>query len=471
MLASRVLALLSFVIVAREIGPDQLGLLAVVLLVVEFLALLSEAGISSAIVQARALTLGQRALLYTLEWVLAITVLILAQILAVFLAKYFGAPELYALVTIASMTILIETVGRNIGAMLQRTMRFRVLTSAELSRNFVRAIGAIALVTLGYGIWSVVVAHVLGSIVIAMILVGIGLRDGLFPGLSFDLSKSRALIVFGAYRLGTVFLNRVGQRVDQAIVATTLETASLGAYRLASQFTGSILTNLQAVTARVTFSMFSRQQDDFVQVRQSYLRLVSIQAFVAMPIVAVLLVASGELVDIVFGDKWQGVHGLISLLALFSLFRMHEGGGIPLVNALGWSRYLFYWSMGTAACFAVTIALAATTRNVEVIAMAMLAVQICLAFLFYFVLQKPLIGPFGMEYFAAIIPAVFCSAFAVAPAIVIKWIAAPAAIGIPFFVALLSAAPLYILLSYKFNSESFILAVNVVVPRVRRKVV
>ena len=332
--ASRILALVSYVYVAREIGPEALGLLAIVFLVLEFLNVIAEAGISSALIQAKDTTRRQRATLYSIEWILALVVFSIAVVVSIALSRYFESPELPDLLLVASVSLPLSTAGRQIMALMQRSFSFKALRIFELSRDTLRFVAVILLVSIGFDIWSVVIAHVISVAAFQLMLLSYGMRHRLFSGFGFSLTETRQLLRFGMYRSGSLFLNRVAARVDQALIAGFLGPVELGAYSLASRLTSTALMQLQSVTSSVSFSMFSNRQHDIEFAKRTFLRLISLQAFVVLPLIIWLIVASEALVQIVLGDEWLGVHVLINILALFSVVRMLEASSIPLVNSI-----------------------------------------------------------------------------------------------------------------------------------------
>jgi len=466
-MVARGLALVSMIVVTRELGPALFGLLAIVFMVTEILGLLAEAGISSALVQAPELTRRQRATVYSVEWMLGLSAVLAALGLSPAIAQATGHWELVQLLPVAAASILIESSARHIAAMLQRAMQFNRLVLAEIARDFTRAIGAIVLV-LAFGIWGVVIAHLAGSVIWVAVLSIFGVRDKLFPGFALFFGEAGPLLVFGAYRAGTVGLNRIGQRADQAVVAAALTAATLGIYRLATQLTGSTLSVTQAITARVSFSYFSRQQHDRGAALSSFLRLTAVLCIISAPVTAAMVLLAEPLIAILFGPSWQGSGSLIGLLALFYFLRMFEGSAIPLVNSVGNAKQLMRWSAATSVLYISLVAFAALTKSVIVIAGTMVSVQAFAILLFYFAILKPTFGSFGRRYLLSIVPATSCAILA-APALLLAH--APISLS-PIFllsVACMSYAALYGVLSYGLNREPVQNLFSAIFPMIKKR--
>jgi O-antigen/teichoic acid export membrane protein len=464
---ARVLSLASVVVVARELGPAVFGMLAIVYLANEILGLLAEAGISSAVIQAPELTRQQRATVYSFEWMLGIVAVLAMFGLSPMIARAAGYPELAPLLAIAACSILVESSARHIAAMLQRAMQFNRIALAGMARDFTRSIGAIALVFF-FGIWGVVIAHLAGSVIWAAIIMIFGVRDKLFPGFALSFGETRPLLAFGAYRAGTVVLNRIGKRVDQVVVAAALTPAMLGIYRLTTQLTSSTLNVITTITGRVSFSVFSRQQHDRGVALSSFLLLTAVLSTISAPVTAALVLLAEPVVALLFGPSWQGLDPLVGLLALFYFLRIFESSAIPLVNGVGKAKQLMRWSAVTSVFYISTVALASLAKSVLVIAATMVSVQAFAVLVFYFVILKPTFGPFGRRYLLSFVPAILCAILA-APALLLAY--APISLSPIFQLSVACAAyiALYGVLSYGLNREPLQKLLDAVLPMIKKR--
>lgn len=464
---ARILALLSVIVVARELGPTLVGLLAIVMLVTEIVGLFSEAGVSSALVQALELSRRQRATVYSVEWMLGIAAVLVMLVLSPVIARTVGHPELAPLLSIAACSILVESSARHIAAMLQRAMQFNRLALAGMARDCTRSIGAIALVFF-FGIWGVVIAHLAGSIIWVAVLTIYGVRDKLFPGFAFAFGETRPLLVFGAYRAGTVVLNRLGQRVDQAVVAGVLTPAALGIYRVATQLTSSTLNVIQAIIGRVSFSAFARQQHVREVALSSFLEMTAVMCIIAAPLTVAMVLLAEPVVAIMFGPAWEGSGPLVGILALFYFLRMFEGSAIPLVSGVGKAKQLMWWSATTSVFYVLLVALASLAKSGLVIAATMASIQALAVLVFYFIILRPTFGYFGRRYLRSIVPAISCATLA-APALLFVY--APISLS-PIFqlsVACLAYAALYGVLSCMWNREPVQNFLDVVFPMIKKR--
>lgn len=451
----RLFALLSTIVVARQLGPQAVGVLAIVFLVTELLGLFAEAGISSAIVQAREISLQQRATLYAMELLLGLAAALVMLAIAPLIASAAGIPDLVLLISVASLSILIESTGRHISAMLQRELDFGPVYMADLARDFTRAFGSIGLVISGYGIWSVVIAHIAGSVALSALLSLCGLRRRLFPGLTLALGKSRSLLAFGIYRAATVGLNRIGQRADQMVVAAFLPTEVLGLYRMATQLAASPLIALQSISARISFSIFSRQQTEPKVALRSFLILVATQSFVALPLSLFLATAGERISVLILGSSWEGTGILITILIVFYLVRMQEGSALPLVNGLGKPKWALGWSLFASTSYILVTLIAAQAGSAIIVALTMAALQIALIIIFYALVLRPLVGDFTKDYFSAIAPACASGLLATlsASGLFVSEVIPDTPLGLLAFLAIQMS--IYVVLSLKWNREPF----------------
>lgn len=422
--AVRLVGLAALLVVAGEIGPRALGVVAAAMVVVEILAVFAEGGLVTALVQADAVDRRQRATLYLLDWVLGAAAFAAATALAAPLAALLAMPELRWAVPVAALSILLLAPARHVGAMLQREMDFAAYARPLVAQELVRAGLSVGLVLAGWGVAGVVAGHVAGAAALSAIRLGQGRRRHLLPGFALAFGATRPILAFGAWRAATVLVRSLGQRADQIVVGAAIGAVPLGHYRVAQQFTSGVLVNVQALTAQVTFAHVARVQSDPATVRAAYLGMTAATALVAVPVTVALALAGPGLAGGLLGPEWDAAGALMPPLAIAALARMHESGAMPVLNGLGHARALFAWRLAASAVLLATMVLSAREGDAMRLAVALAVAQTALSVAFYWTVQRPAMGAVGAAYLRALRPAALATAAALLP-----WAAVAAAGG------------------------------------------
>ena len=259
--AQFVLYVAGYVVLARYLDKQQLGLAGLVLVVTGFLRAAPDLGMGVLAVQRRHID-DRRAHEYALACSLG---LLLVVSLA---APVVGGPAGFVDLLRAGMaTLFIAAFGVNARARLQRTLSFRALASIEVfnvaSQPILRAIGRVGFAVSGFGAWAIVLGD--------LIALGIGAAAAWLAAPPMNRDGDRdGLVGDGARVVGARSADACFDQADRFAVGSRLGTAQLGLYSFAFQHTLMVLRRLGAVAETVALPVFSRLRDDEAGLGRAY---------------------------------------------------------------------------------------------------------------------------------------------------------------------------------------------------------
>lgn len=399
---SRILQLLSALFVARVLGPEVMGTVALVLVALEIFRLFSQMGITQALIYHKNPTSEQLATLYSVNWILAVVAYLVIYFSAPFVAAFFEENQLTELITIAGLSVLIAALGQQTFALLQKELHFKAMALISMIASTINVIAAIILVSLGWGIWSIVISQLLAAATRSGLAFIYGLRKNLFSGFGLSFKAVKPMLSFGLYETGAMSLNMINSRADQLIIGKTMGSAALGVYSIGSQITLQAMQQINSVATRVAFPALSKAQDDLDEVKRIYLAMIGNVLLVSAPLFVGLAVVSPVFVDVVLGEKWADLSPVLSILCGYVLVRSLGNMNGPLVMGLGKANWSFYWNLGLLFIIPAVVLLSSLAGNIECVALALLITQLVLVVVAYFYWLRRLIGPCAKEYFGTI---------------------------------------------------------------------
>lgn len=407
---SKGVALLSFILIARILGPEVMGIVAVLILVKELAGITSDFGLSQAIIHHKNPTKNQLATLYTVNWILGFSAFIVGLLFAGPIASLFGQPQLIDLLPIVAVGFLLEPIGQQVNALLQKSMDFQMLAKITMATTVLGAIISIGGVYLGFGVWAVVISGLVSSGARQLAYVAVARRRQLLHGFALDFKQSKVLLSFGVFRTGATGLNFINSRADQFIIGGMLGSSALGIYSMATTWTLMTMQQINGIATKVAFPAFSKFQDDGARVRSAYLRLVNRVSTVNAAIFFGLAVAAEPLVTLVLGSGWSRLGPVLQLMCGYVLLRSLGNLNGPLAMGLGKANWAFYWNLGLAAVVPAILWLVSRSGSLEVVVIALIGLQLAFAALMYLYWTRRLIGPCLKEYAIAIIRPWTCGA-------------------------------------------------------------
>ena len=313
--AMRLVGLVSTMILARLLAPDDFGLIAMVMLGYGLLETISYAGVDLALMRGGFESRDYFDTAWTVQIMQGLFIALCLLLSAPLVAAYFNEPRAVAVIFWVAARAVIEGL-QNIGVVAFRkeldfAKEFRFTLYVKLL-NFAIVVGA-AFWLRNY--WALI----LGSLAAAVIGVVLSyLMHPYRPRLS--LAKIREIWSFSQWlmisRVGS-FLNR---KCDEFIVGGVAGSAAMGNYHVANELATLPSSELVMPIRRAMFPTLSKmagQKDEFVAaVTASFSAVAALCLFVSF----CLLLVAPELVSVVLGNKWLAAAPLIQWLALFGGF-------------------------------------------------------------------------------------------------------------------------------------------------------
>ncbi len=148
------------IVVARNLAPAEFGLFVISLALTGLLDALREGGVNAYIIQHESGGLKMFQSAFTAAAILSLlsaAILIGAAPLA---GVFFSAPEITSILWIISFGFLLYPFAATHMATLQREMRFRALLAIEVTASLVQSVVTLALLFLGFGVFSLAIAIV-----------------------------------------------------------------------------------------------------------------------------------------------------------------------------------------------------------------------------------------------------------------------------------------------------------------------
>ena len=330
--------------VARILGPGAYGLMAMAVIVTNFVSNFRDLGTAVAIVQRPTVT---RPLLSSLFWInIGVGVLLCSAIAltAPLLAGFFHAPELTSILRWLALALFLASGGVVHNALLTREMSFKAIAIADLAAASASYAVALAGALSGLGVWSLVFASVAGA---AVSTAGYWLGSSFRPRREFDIAEVRSIARFSTHLSANGLANYAYRNSDNLIVGRFLGNVQLGFYQMAYNLMLAPIQNISAVIASVLFPAFARIQEDNERFRRAYLRACMLTALITFPVMAGLGVVADPLIRTVLGKRWIGTIPIFEILAVVGLLQSVQTTVGIIYQAKGRTDWLFRWSLFT----------------------------------------------------------------------------------------------------------------------------
>lgn len=290
------------VVLARLIAPDEFGLLALALVVSDFLErVLGDTGTSSALIQRRALSQQLVSSVFYFNLLIGVVTCGVLAGSAPLLASVLGDGRAAPVLRGLGFTFVLLSLGLVQRAVLRRSLSFAALAKADVVNAIVQGVVSIVLAVQGAGVWALVVGLLAGK---AASNVALWVASPWRPSWHFRWGDIREISRFSGNLSAFQFFSYFHEAGDKFIVGRFVSTTALGYYGFGYRLLLNPVKAVLSVSRGVLFPAFSRMQDRDAEIRRGYLRATAVVALVVFPAAVAVTVLAEPLVAVVLGRRW-----------------------------------------------------------------------------------------------------------------------------------------------------------------------
>jgi len=342
--SSQIITWASTLIVARLLMPEDYGILGMATVYLGLITLISEFGVGTAVVTLRELSPDHLAQLNGLAILLGFAGFAVSCAVAVPLGIFFASPRLPWVVIVMSANFVVSSFRSVPSALLQKDLRFKLLSVIEGSRALSLAIVTVLAAWMGFRYWTLVIGSITGTLI------------------DTGLTLSRRRCAFAWPRPGSlrhairftrhILISRLAwysyTSADLVISGRILGEKALGVYSIAWNIANIPVDKLAGVVNSVTPALFSAVQKERVLLRRYLLNLTEGISLIAFPASLGLGLVAPEFVATVLGQKWMPAVVPLRLLAFFASFRCLAPMIPVALNTIGESGFAMWNSIAAA---------------------------------------------------------------------------------------------------------------------------
>lgn len=332
--ASRILFSL---LLARLLGPENFGIIAVATIYLAFSLVFLDVGLAASLIQRRRV---DREVTGTATWVnLGVLSVLVAvtQIAADVWADFFHTPELGAVLRVLSLTYVFNGLGVVPGAMLVRRLEFKLLGIAEVASSLFGGVAGVVAAVAGAEYWALVIQTLTRDAVMLVIV----LRVTGPPVLAWSRVALSEISSFSRNAFGSQLLGFAGQNADNFLIGWRLGAVSLAHYALSYRMLLLPVLILGQTANRLVFPIFSRLNDDRTRQARYFVKTTSSLAVIVVPAMGLVALGAPRGVPIVFGEDWVAAIRPMQVLAGASVLRVLVTVASAVMFARGKATWVF----------------------------------------------------------------------------------------------------------------------------------
>ena len=350
-LLGKSLGLISTIIIARILAPEDFGLIAIVGMALYFFDILSHAAGEQYIVQKSRVSFYDLHTAWSLNLLLKVLIACAFVLCANHIAVFFEQPELSSAFVFSAVILPLQACKSPKLLLLKRQLRFKPLFWLSfIERLFALPVVVSLAVILG-DYWAFLITDVF---VVALGIVLSFVFAPAKPHMTFK--KIRQQWDFSQWMMGKHLLGYARSQIDTLVVAKSYNNMLLGNYHMARDLAMMPAHYLLSPAIEPLLAVLKNDRYDkpalLNNVAFSLLVVVSISA----PILAILTLFSQPIVYILFGEKWQVAAQLLPVLGILFFYWCVVQVLDAALIALNKVRFLFVFDFLSVTAIALSLA-------------------------------------------------------------------------------------------------------------------
>lgn len=324
--------IVSMAVLARLLGPEVFGILAMAGVSLGLGAVFLGDTITEGLIQFEELEEGHSNIAFWLNTSLGAAFALAIVGVAEPLSWAFDAPILADILPIMAAIGWVGSLGDVPEALLERELEHKKLVIMENAIGVPCSILTIILAVLGYGIWSVIISAAVSSV---LSVIGLFWMARWRPGVTRSDQALRDVTRFGRDTLALKCLGYLDDAVPRLALAVFLGDRALGLYSIAMSLAGNVSGLIMGPLSGLAMSVVARLQTDLATIRLLLDDVFKLTTFVMYPAILGACMAAPLAAPLLLGDGWSGVEIPLIIALLVGLRHATGEFNISILRGLG----------------------------------------------------------------------------------------------------------------------------------------
>jgi len=316
----------TLVILARLLEPAEFGLVAMVTVVTGVIELFATGGLTQATVQRAEITESEVSALFWVNVAIGVVLAIVCMATAPILQQIYHEPRTTLILAVLAPAFIVNATGVQHMAVLQRQMRYVMISAIEIVAQVLAAVVAVVMALLGWGYWALVANALVPPLTIT---IAAWLASGWRPRRPHFDRGIVPMLHFG----GTITLNNlvcyIGYNLEKMLIGRSFGSEALGLYGRAHQLANVPTSALINGVGGISFAALARLQHDHARFKNYFLKGYVLVISTTLPAALFCFLLAEDIVLVMLGSRWIEAADVLRLLSPTILI-------FGMINPLSW---------------------------------------------------------------------------------------------------------------------------------------
>ncbi len=299
--AGRGVQFISDIILSRLLFPEDFGLIAIGLAVLNISEMLTETGFSSALIQKQGEIKRYLNTAWTMEVLKSTSLFVLVFILSKPIASFYGNLNVINILRAISILFLLRGF-RNVGIVFfRKNLEIHKQVLLDVVPSIIQLMIIIPFAYYIKNVWVIVIG-VFGRRLTELVLSF--LMHSHRPAFEFHNNSFKELFHFGKWIFSISIIGAIGKNFIPLFIGKFFDVEMLGFFNRAELFSILLFAVLIQIIWQVGYPVMSQLQNDLIKLKFLYLVLFYLIFLFGLPLTLFIFIFSKEIILIILSEKW-----------------------------------------------------------------------------------------------------------------------------------------------------------------------
>lgn len=312
------------VLLARMLFPEAFGLMALIMMFMQGLAMFSDLGLIPSIINSRR---GDDPVFLNTAWTLQVirgmALCLIASLLAYPFSLAYDQPVLASLIPMASLSALLAGFNSTKLATQNRKLKFEKITIIEIASQVGAIVVMVTWASMSPEVW-VLIAGVLTGNLIKLVLSHFWL-DGKTNRFLWNPDAARSLLSFGKWIFLSTIFHFLASQSDKLIFGKLVSIELLGVYSIALILAGVPFSAISQLSSKIIFPLFCRVKDNGGIPHEIYDVTVKLYMCIGTLVTVLTFVGGPIIIQILYDERYYNASDLLQLIVIGKWFEVVLG--------------------------------------------------------------------------------------------------------------------------------------------------
>jgi lipopolysaccharide exporter len=340
--AIRFSGLVSTIILARLLTPEDYGIVAIATLIYGTIEVFSQVGVYNSVIRHPNPTREHYDTVWTMSLLIGFALALAVLALTPLTIFYFHEPRAKPVLEVLALRSALGGLQNVAVLNFQRHFQFRKQFSLNVVSTIIGFVAVMVSAFMLRNYWALVIGIMARQIALVVFSYVI---EPYLP--RFTLSKVSELYAFSVWTLFRNIGNYVFDQIDKFAIGGAMGAPAMGRFEAAKDLAYSPVAEITSPLNFALFPVMAKLQDDPRKRREVFLEAFHLSALICSSMAIGMALVAHDAVHLVLGEKWDSIAPMIPRLALSSgllgitgcVYNLHESMGQANLSArLQWTR-------------------------------------------------------------------------------------------------------------------------------------